>query len=84
MIRIIDPRDLPFLQEVGRCAQCGADLLNPHPDTLLCASCATSLLAHIVTEKDTQMLKAMGIAWGKPSNWAEEPVGLYSLRGDEE
>jgi hypothetical protein len=26
----------------------------------------------------------VGIAWGKPSNWAEEPVALYSLRGDED
>ena len=41
-------------------------------------------LRNIVTDVDTKMLQSMGIKWGRPAHWGEEPVNLYSLRGDEE
>lgn len=39
---------------------------------------------NIVTESDVKLLGAMGISLGRPQNWMEETVNLYSLRGDED
>jgi|HubBroStandDraft_5_1064220.scaffolds.fasta_scaffold719137_2 hypothetical protein len=39
---------------------------------------------NMLTDSDLQMLRGMGVSFGKPLHWGQEEVGLYSLRGDED